>query len=69
MANRKKTGDRFPPLDGRTSAVVAAARDLAALYRGEDYLHVCVAGDGHYLDVFDSAGDLRYTEQDGRRVR
>lgn len=65
----KRNDDGFPPLDGRAADVVGAARGLAALYRGEDYLHVCVAGDGHYLDVFDSSGALRYTEQDGKRVR
>ena len=50
---------------------MAKARQLADVYRDDDgdYLHVCVAADGHYLDVFDSSGALRYTEQYGERVR
>lgn len=69
MARKRNSG--FPPLDERAGAVVAKARQLAEVYRDDDgdYLHVCVAADGHYLDVFDSSGALRYTEQDGKRVR
>lgn len=67
MAEAKGRGLR--PLDGNAADVVEAARALAAAYRGDDYLHVCVSGDGSYLDVFDGSGALRYSEKDGRRVR
>lgn len=66
----KRNDDRFPPLGESAQAIVAKARQLADVYRGEgDYLHVCVAADGHYFDVFDSSGALHYSELDGRRVR